>query len=278
MINMRGNDRVFTFGIFLAASCLMCAPADALIIDVTSTNAQASAGTVSNAGPLSADASFSDGTVTLAAAASLASGHLGASAVNSSTGMTGLAQAFTNLVLNISDVSVGDFIQLQTTLSGSFAPVLGDGGTVSLYVQKNSEPIQTSGISCSYYNAVYNGAGCRGQIYGQPVQNDVTQLTFDIPLIGLDSLGLEWILQVGAGPFGSASFLNSADFSITVPDGTVINGNPGGTLFQIPGSSGSGSGTGPVSVPEPNSVSLLTLGLICLGMLRKRKSGQALAW
>lgn len=258
----------FAACLILTMAGVACPNADALVIDITGSGAFASAGyfpyydSSSDAGTVSASASYADATSGAVAVASVPDGHLGASAfVYSSSprlGARGLADA--GVTMSFTDVTPGDFIQVQTFLNGSFAPVMGDGGTVSLFVSKNFDSsdfagVEGSGISCSYYNQQYNGSACRSQIYGQPVTNG-SAIVFDIPLVNIDTLALQWELQVGASNGGSASFLNSADFSVVVPEGTYINGNPGGALF-----SGASEASGN-SVPEPGTLALLGLGLV----------------
>ncbi len=82
-----------------------------------------------------------------------------------------------------------------------------------------------------------------------------------IPLANLDTLGLTMLLQpaITYAP-AYADFLNSADFTITVPAGTNLVNNPGGTLFQ-----------GVTAVPEPNPGLLAGSGLILAWLLARSR-------
>jgi hypothetical protein len=232
-----------------------------LVVSSTSAIAYDSLGP-SSQGPTSASVSHASGTMTAAAVANLTTGHLGASATNSATGSVS-ADADTRISFDVSDVDPTDYLLIQTILNGSITSQMGVAGTVYFRVYFDNDPIQTSGIQCSYFHQVYDGTTCMSQVYGQAVAsgNQVMVLIDATSLANASTLTLEWELQVGAGSNGpgSADFLNSADFVVTVPQGTTVTGNPGGTLISF------------ATVPEPTTLCLLGAGAAGLGWTRRHR-------
>jgi hypothetical protein len=198
------------------------------------------------------------------AVADLATGHLGA--LVEGLGVTD-AYADVSFGLVFGDTSPGDVITFSLSLHGTFSP--GSGGIVNFYSQPGTQGPVTNlaAISCNTFNQTHYGSACYGGTYGNP--GAVTSsLTFNVP-VDDGTIYFNPLLQTQGGsaavPF--ADFLNSADFVIIVPDGTVVAANPvtdtpGTTLFRTV------SGTVITTVPEPSTALLFAAGGIAVMVTR----------
>ncbi len=220
------------------------------------------------------------------AVANLSTGHLGAAVdgpnLASVAGIGGAyAQVFFGLVFG--DTTPGDTITISVSLHGSFSP--GTGGIVNFYTEPAAGfPVTNqAAISCNTFNQTFHNTACWGGLFGDPIGSATNSLTFTL-LVDDGTMYFNPLLQVAVGnaPEGpvSVDFLNSADFFITVPDGTVIAANPytddpGTTLFRtasgaVIATGTEGGGTGTNAVPEPNSLSLLLFALLGVTVHRRR--------
>jgi hypothetical protein len=232
--------------VFLAA-CWMITSARAGMITVTGTSATAAVMDCNKQAPLFTTCSQSNAAGTGTAVADVLAGHLGVLAsATAQTFIGSTATLFIGLALN--DMTADDFLQIDMSLHGSFTNAPGNGAAVSLSID-DTNSISTVGIGCNLYNV---------QNYGAPCYPGGGTLRTTIPLANLDTLYLNWLLQPGLGtPPAFSDFLNSADFTLTVPSGTNLVNNPGGTLFQVPGQ----------TVPEPNPSLLVVSGLLLVLLL-----------
>ncbi len=236
--------------VFLAA-CWMITPARAGAITVLGTSATAHVMNCDQQGRLFASCSQSNANGTGTAVADVLAGHLGVLAGYTAPTYIG-STAYMGLGLALNDMTSDDFLQIDMSLHGSFTNAPGNGASVSLTIEDGDSIIGVPSIGCNFYNA---------QTTGDPCSPGGGVLRATIPLVNLDNLYLTWLLQPGLGPPPAYSdFLNSADFTLTVPNGTTIVNNPGGTLFQSPGQTG---------VPEPNSSLLVGSGLLLALLLGK---------
>ncbi len=243
-----GGTRRMALLIFLAA-CSMATRASAGTITVTSTLAVAGP----NEDPLFATFEKSDALATSKAVADVASGHLGA-LVSSLPGGTAGADAVAILGLTFQDMTADDFLTMNMSLHGTFTP--GSGAEADFLVDDGNSLTNAATITCNSFNVQFHGVPCFPA-------NSVQAL---IPLDNVDSLVLTWQLLPGiGGASGTADFFNSDDFSITVPDGTIIVNNPGGNLFQTQ------TVTSPV--PEPNSGLLFGSVFVIAMLIGKRRNG-----
>ncbi|HXI38552.1 MAG TPA: PEP-CTERM sorting domain-containing protein [Bryobacteraceae bacterium] len=218
-------------------------------ITITSTLAVAG----SNENPLFATFEKTDALSTSKMVADVTAGHLGV-LVSVLPGGTAGADALVILGLTFQDMTADDFLTMNMSLHGTFTP--GSGATADFFVDDGNSVTNAATISCNSYNVQFHGVPCFPA-------NSVEAV---VPLDNVDSLFLTWQLLPGiGGASGTADFFNSDDFSITVPNGTVIVNNPGGNLFQTQ------TQTSPV--PEPNSVFLLGSGLVTAMLIGKRLGG-----
>jgi hypothetical protein len=225
----------------LCAGFVTSAPAGT--ITVTSTSALAAAINCNMSAALFATCAQTVGPGTAKAVTDVLAGHLGVlSAITANTFAGATAAMSIGLALN--DMTEDDFLEIDMSLHGSFTNAPGNGAAVSLSID-NGDSINTVSIGCNYYNV---------QNYGVPCFPGGGTLQTMIPLANLDTLSLSWLLQPGLGAAPAFSdFLNSADFTITVPNGSTLVNNPGGTVFHVPGQS---------DAPEPNPSLLAGSGLI----------------
>jgi hypothetical protein len=222
---------------FLAA-CSMATRASGGTIIVTSTLAVAG----SNENALFATFEKSDALSTSKMVADVTAGHLGV-LVSVLPGGTAGADAVIILGLTFQDMTADDFLTMNMSLHGTFTP--GSGATADFFVDDGNSVTNAATISCNSYNVQFHGVPCFPA-------NSVEAV---VPLDNVDSLFLTWQLLPGiGGNSGTADFFNSDDFSITVPNGTVIVNNPGGSLFQTESQT--------TAAPEPNSGLLLGIGLV----------------
>lgn len=236
--------RLILVMMFLPA-CWMITPARAGMITVTGTSATAATMTCNKTAPLFAQCSESAPAGTASAVADALAGHLGALVGVTAQGFVG-ATAYMHVSLALQDMTADDFLEVDMSLHGSFTNAPGNGARVDMNVD-NGDSLYTVSIGCNFYNVQNYGVPC------YPGGGAVRQI---IPLVNLNNLYLTWLLQPAVGtPPAYADFLNSADFTITVPNGTNLVNNPGGTLFQTPGVTG---------VPEPNPGLLAGAGLILI--------------
>lgn len=251
------------------ASWLAATQANAMTISVIDASASSSGSQTSASGGISE------------AVADLSTGHLGAAV--DGLGISGAyAQVFFGLIFG--ETSLGDTITLNVSLHGTFTP--GTGGIVNFYTEPSAGyPVTNqAAISCNTFNQIFHGSDCWGGLYGD-LGSATNSLTFTLP-VDDGTVYFNPLLQVAVGSSAvnpiHVDFLNSADFSIIVPNGTVIASNPftdapGTTLFRtasgtIITTGGNGSGTGTNSVPEPNIISLLATGLIAATVVRRRRT------
>jgi hypothetical protein len=233
--------RIFMF----LVACSMAARANAGTITVTSTLAVAGP----NEDPFFATYENSNALSTSKAVADVASGHLGA-LISALPGGTAGADALVVLGLSFQDMTADDFLTMNMSLHGTFTP--GSGAEADFFVDDGTSVTNAATISCNSFNVEFHGVPCFPAATVQAL----------VPLDNVDSLFLTWLLQPGIGTIsGTADFFNSDDFSITVPNGTVIINNPGGNLFQTPVTS---------SVPEPNLSLLLGPGLVFAMLFSKK--------
>jgi hypothetical protein len=238
------SKKLMRIFVFLAA-CLMAARANAGTITVTSTLAVAGP----NENPFSATYENSDALATSKAVADVASGHLGA-LISALPGGTASTDALVVLGLSFQDMTADDFLTMNMSLHGTFTP--GSGAEADFFVDDGTSVTNAATITCNSFNVQFHGVPCFPAATAQAL----------VPLDNVDSLFLTWLLQPGiGGASGTADFFNSDDFSITVPNGTVIINNPGGNLFQTPVTS---------SVPEPNLSLLLGPGLVFAMLFSKK--------
>jgi hypothetical protein len=164
------------------------------------------------------------------------------------------ATSYMSVGLALDDMTSDDFLQIDMSLHGSFTNALGNGALVSLTIESGDGIIEVPSIGCNYYNV---------QNYGVPCTPGGGTVRIIVPLANLDNLYLTWLLQPAVGtPPAYSDFMNSADFTITVPNGTKLVNNPGGSLFQV---------SGQTSVPEPNADLLLGSGLVLALLFGKRQ-------
>jgi len=239
---------MFLAGLFLAAcSIAMRANAGTIIVE----------GTLAIAGPneepLLAMYEKSDALGTSKAIADVAGGHLGV-LVSALPGGYANADAVAIIGLSFQDMTADDFLTINMSLHGTFTP--GSGAEADFLVDDGNSVSNLATISCNSYNVQFHGVPC---FPANTVQASV-------PLDNVDFLALTWQLLPGiGGQSGTADFFNSDDFSITVPNGTIIMNNPGGSLFH--------TATQTSPVPEPNSGYLLGSVLVLAMLLGKRCSG-----
>lgn len=223
---------------------------------------RASAGTITitgtlavagpNEAPLFATFEKSDALATSRAVADVASGHLGA-LVSSLPGGTAGADAVVVLGLTFQDMTADDFLTMNMSLHGTFTP--GSGAEADFFVDDGNGVTNAATITCNSFNVQFHGVPCFPANSVQAV----------VPLDNVDSLFLTWQLIPGIGvASGTADFFNSDDFSLTVPDGTIIVNNPGGNLFQTQSQT--------TAVPEPNSGFLLGSGLVFAMLIGNRQA------
>jgi hypothetical protein len=240
-----GGTRRLVLFMFWAA-CSMATLANAGTITITSTLAVAGP----NEDPFFATYENSNALATSKAVADVTSGHLGA-LVSALPGGTAGADALVILGLSFQDMTADDFLTMNMSLHGTFTP--GSGAEADFFVDDGTSVTNAATITCNSFNVQFHGVPCF----------PATSVQALVPLDNVDSLFLTWQLQPGiGGASGTADFFNSDDFSITVPNGTIIVNNPGGSLFQTPETS---------SVPEPNLGFLLGPGLVFAMLFGKRR-------
>ncbi len=258
---LEGMRRLARAGVVAVGAAIAgtAAPTHALVLDITSTEAGAADFVTGVTNPFVASVSdtqqLADGTtLSGAAVADVFAGHLGisSSSTGPSTGSGG--DSYFTITFSISDAQPGDVLKAKMGLQGSFTP--GSGATAQLLDLDNGAGLLMA-ISCNGYNDAHYGTSCvSGYQTGGPILGGTISL--DIPLYGRDTLTLQGVLQ---GAFASApyslDFLNSADLTFTVPSGTSVTGNPGGSLIQG-------------AVPEPGTAELLAAGLLGAGLVRTR--------
>jgi hypothetical protein len=242
--------RRLTLILMFLAACWIITPAPAGTITVLGTSATAATMSCTKQAPLFSQCSESVAAGSASAIADVLAGHLGALVGVSQQGFVG-ATASMNVGLALQDMTEDDFLEIDMSLHGSFTNAPGNGARVDMYVD-NGDSLYTVSIGCNLYNI---------QNYGVPCYPGGGTVQTIIPLVNLDNLYLTWLLQPAVGtPPAYSDFLNSADFTITVPNGTILVNNPGGALFQAPG---------PTGVPEPNTSLLVGFGLILALLLGK---------
>jgi len=239
------SKKLMRIFVFLAA-CLMATRANAGTITVTSTLAVAGP----NENPFFATYENSDALATSKAVADVASGHLGA-LISALPGGTAGTDALVVVGLSFQDMTADDFLTMNMSLHGTFTP--GSGAEADFLVDDGNSLSNLGAIGCNSFNVQFHGVPCFPANTVQAV----------VPLDNVDFLALTWQLLPGiGGNSGTADFFNSDDFSITVPNGTVIVNNPGGSLFQTQ--------TQNSPVPEPNSGFLFGSGFVIAMLIGNR--------
>jgi hypothetical protein len=230
----------------LLATGLTAERASATTITVLGTEAFA----LGQQGALFATNTVNVGGTTATATADVLAGHLGALVSTTSPAGAGLVQdPWIFLTIAVNDAGPDDVLTMDMRFNGTFT----SGGGTAYFEITDPTPVQTSAISCNTFNVNNYGVPCRAQVFGEPVFiGNTIQVT--IPLNGVDTMSFQWLMDAGTTGIGTVDFLNSADFSLTVPNGTVILNNPGGRLFQTPSTAS--------TVPEPGTLVLLGGGLI----------------
>jgi hypothetical protein len=228
--------------LFLAA-CLI--PANAGTITVMGSTAVAGP----NINPLLATYDTSSALASAKAVADVDAGHLGVF-VSVAPGGFANADAAVYLQLSFQDMTATDLLEMDMSIHGTFT---NGGANVTFYVDDGTDIHNLGQLSCGTGTVLFHGVDC--------FPSDTAQVF--VPLSGVDSLTLSWVLLPGiGGNSGTVDFFNSANFSLIVPDGTTIVNNPGGTLFQ---------NVTPVSaVPEPGSRLLFACSLIFAALGAKR--------
>jgi hypothetical protein len=265
MTSRRTHARTF---IFLAA-CLTARYADASTISFSSS--AAACGDVfhctASTGPVfaanSSTFTTADGTLSGSAVADIAAGHLGAVA-ESTYNASVTADAFMEILLGLGgNVPVLTF---RMEFAGAFA----NGGFADFSLI-DTAPGGLGGLFGVTCRPTFP-AGCIGGDNFSAVAGNPLAFNLTIPVAGVDLLDLTFLLQATTGHGGTSlnpaksDVLNSLDFTIIVPDGTVIANNPGGGLFQTE------TPTAPGTVPEPATLTLLATGLVvaCRGRRARR--------
>jgi hypothetical protein len=220
---------------------------------VTSTGAVLAAGDFT--------ATSADGTLSGSAVADVAHGHLGAFA-QSNYNASVTADAGIQMDLGIG--AGATTMTIAMNFAGAFAH--GSEANVSLV---DSDLGGLFGITCRPTIVGY----CAGGDNFSLVQGNPLAFNVVVPLAGVDALHLTFLLQATTAHSGThlapatADILNSLDFTIIVPDGTVILNDPRGTLFRTE-SQGS---TDPQAVPEPSTAALLGGALLVATVFGRRR-------
>jgi hypothetical protein len=255
LLSVHAHGRCRAALLVCLATCVITAHANAATISIVSTDAHA----LSKDGALVAMDTLNLSDTTLEAVADVAAGHLGGLASTTNAAGTAIFGTWIIMTFNFFDTTPDDFLTMDMSLNGTYAL----GGAFAAFSILDPTPVQTSGIGCGHFNDVHYGVPCRAQSFPQPVFFG-NAIEVVIPIDGVDSMTLQWTLDAGTGGIGTTNFLNSADFSISVPDGTVITNDPGGRLFH--------PHAAVTPVPEPATLLLLASG--CVMTARRLRSGK----